>query len=172
MDIVVDIIEITARQVTPPAVEALAWCLAASQPDRTVDHKRFWEEWFSEDIPGSKLTVAAILRKPENVSHSVVGVCRLWKTPYLDGRWFIEGLEVMPGMRRRGIGTRLVRRCVDAALGLGIAKLHAHIHDSNLASRRLFEYLGFVETAHGYWNTYGEWRESGSEYALDLNTLR
>jgi len=51
--------------------------------------------------------------------------------------------------------------------------LYAHIYDSDIASRRLLEKLGFMETAHGYMSTYGEWRENGSEYALvvDNNKL-
>ena len=77
--------------------------------------------------------------------------------------------KVVPDLRRRGLGTRLVRRCVDVARRLVVQILHAHIHDSNLASRRFFEKLGFIETAHGYMSTYGEWRESGSEYALAIS---
>jgi ribosomal protein S18 acetylase RimI-like enzyme len=171
----VDIIQITPSDATPAVVDALARCLAASEPDRLEDHRRFWETWFRDEIPGSKATVAAVLRKSENKPRNVgrlvevVGLCRLWRTPYLEGRCFVEGLEVISEVRRRGKGTRLAQKCVDTAMQLGVPTLHAHIHDSNLASRRLFEKLGFIEIAHGYWSTYREWRERGSEYTLDLS---
>ncbi|HHY44779.1 MAG TPA: GNAT family N-acetyltransferase [Firmicutes bacterium] len=71
------------------------------------------------------------------------------------------------------MGTRLVGRRIEIATRSDAQKLYAHIYDSDIASRRLLEKLGFMETAHGYMSTYGEWRENGSEYALvvDNNKL-
>lgn len=39
-----------------------------------------------------------------------VGEVRLWRTPYCDHKWLIEGLEVIAPKREQGIGKLLVKK--------------------------------------------------------------
>jgi ribosomal protein S18 acetylase RimI-like enzyme len=60
-----------------------------------------------------------------------------------DGRrGYLQHLAVEPSMRRQGIGTALVQRCLDALRELGIEKSHVEVLAGN-------------EVAHRYWTTLG-----------------
>lgn len=175
----VNITRITPSKAVPGVIESLALCLAASEPERLDDFRLFWRQWFRDEIPGAKITVAALdsqdgrngtVASAVQTAAPAPGVCRLWQTPYLGGKWFVEGLEVIPALRRRGLGRLMLSFCVRCSMSLGTSELYAHIHDSNTPSRNLFESMGFSVVSHGYVSTYGERRTGGSEYVLPVQT--
>ena len=57
--------------------------------------------------------------------------------------WWVVGLIVDPGRRRNGIGTALVRACVEHAHRHGATAMRAAVRATNLGSIRLHERLGF-----------------------------
>lgn len=56
-------------------------------------------------------------------------------------------LAVLPRMRRRGIASLLVRRCIAAAIPLAPA-IGIHTGSFMLGARRLYEGMGFVRSPH------------------------
>lgn len=147
-------------------MEQLALLLSSEDADRYRELLEFWISWFNEGIPGEKVTVVATTRHGQ-----IVGVVRLWCSPYCDHRWLVEGIEVDPNYRRRGIEKQLLLTGTDHLKGRGITSVYSHIHSVNLPSIRLHEMVGFCQVSEGYLNSWGEWRDNGLEYRLELATI-
>jgi ribosomal-protein-alanine N-acetyltransferase len=64
----------------------------------------------------------------------------------LDQEWEIENIVVAAPAQRRGLGTRLLEKFLDFARGRGAEKVFLEVRESNLAARRLYEKLAFMET--------------------------
>jgi ribosomal protein S18 acetylase RimI-like enzyme len=63
-----------------------------------------------------------------------------------DGRrGYLQHLAVDPEYRRRGIGTELVRRSMEALAAQGIAKAHLFVLDDNQSGKRFWQRLGWQE---------------------------
>jgi [ribosomal protein S18]-alanine N-acetyltransferase len=60
----------------------------------------------------------------------------------------LYSIAIDPGTARRGIGTGLVRACVQAALKRGCQKLRLEVRVDNAAAIRFYERLGFVVFGH------------------------
>jgi ribosomal protein S18 acetylase RimI-like enzyme len=61
-----------------------------------------------------------------------------------DGRrGYLQHLAVEPAMRRRGIGTALVTRCLDAMRELGIEKLHIDVLIENAQAHEFWTNSGW-----------------------------
>ncbi|HYA70421.1 MAG TPA: GNAT family N-acetyltransferase [Thermoplasmata archaeon] len=60
-----------------------------------------------------------------------------------DGEGWVSGLRVHSGRRREGLGRQLVGQLLSDARSIGVTDLRAVIENENVASRRLFEGLGF-----------------------------
>lgn len=62
-----------------------------------------------------------------------------------DGRrGYIQHLAISPGIRRRGIGTRLVELCLGALKKEGIEKSHVHVIGANAEGVAFWCRLGWV----------------------------
>lgn len=62
-----------------------------------------------------------------------------------DGRrGFIHHLAVSPPHRRRGIGTALVRRCIEGLQKRGIPKCHLFVFQTNDRAAAFWESIGWV----------------------------
>lgn len=145
-------------------VDKLAAVLSNEDPTMMKASRKFWSDWFSDKIVGEKITIAT-----EHKSHNMfVGVVRFWKTPYCNNKWLIEGLEVVPVFRRKGIGSSMLVCGLENARNLGIEKVSANIARNNIPSINIFEKLGFVKISSGSINSLGEYREYVDEYALTL----
>jgi ribosomal protein S18 acetylase RimI-like enzyme len=65
-----------------------------------------------------------------------------------DGRrGYLQHLAVAPTHRRRGVGTSLAKRVLEALKARGIAKCHLFVRCENLQARKFWEGLGW--TARG-----------------------
>lgn len=98
----VSIRKIESEDINKGLMEQLSKVLTYSEPENFEDCLRWWEEWFLDKIPGDKLTIIA------EEQNTIVGVARFWKTPFCNNRWLIEGLEVIPPKRKKGIGKSIV----------------------------------------------------------------
>ena len=56
-------------------------------------------------------------------------------------------VAVAPEFRRKGLGHALCRETVRVAIDGGVEKLVAHIIENQLAARRMFDHLGFLQEA-------------------------
>lgn len=61
--------------------------------------------------------------------------------------WYVNVLAVAPDQRRRGWGARLIGLAERAAAVEGLGRLSLIVSDDHVAARRLYERLGFEETA-------------------------
>jgi len=70
-----------------------------------------------------------------------------YANPVIDGQeaW-IGGIGVVPGMRRRGIGTRLMLEAEAVCRDRGVRELYLEVIEGNDPAQRLYERLGYAET--------------------------
>jgi len=59
-------------------------------------------------------------------------------------RAYIQTIEVLPGMRGRGIGNELLRRIEDSVRHLGAQAIWLHVDSQNAAAIRLYESHGYT----------------------------
>jgi ribosomal protein S18 acetylase RimI-like enzyme len=63
------------------------------------------------------------------------------------GRMFISNVSVLPEWRGHGLAAGLITRCGDAARELGLRSMVLEVAEENVAARRLYAKLGFVNEA-------------------------
>lgn len=153
----IDSIEIVVSQIT--------YILSFDEPESLNDLTQFFYDWFSDKIPGQKVTIVA---EEQNTDGSVqpIGVVRFWKTPYCQDKWLIEGLAVISSKRRLGIGRAMVEHGLEILRERGVDQVSANISNRNIASIKLHESLGFTKVSTGSLNSFGEWRDHVDEYSL------
>ncbi|SHK29553.1 Ribosomal protein S18 acetylase RimI [Hathewaya proteolytica DSM 3090] len=143
-------------------IEQLSHVLTYSEPENFDDCVKWWKSWFSDKIPGEKLTIIA------QEQNNIIGVARLWKTPFCDNKWLIEGLEVIPNERRKGIGKSIVIEGIRILRETTNERVFVHIANKNIPSIKLHERIGFKKVGSGIINSYGDFRGHVSEYALEI----
>ncbi|RBP61692.1 L-amino acid N-acyltransferase YncA [Brevibacterium sanguinis] len=79
--------------------------------------------------------------------HAVV---TLRPTIYCDGPLAVlDELYVVPTLRDRGLGTRLLRRAIDEVLARGGGEMHINVDEVDTDTRRFYERHGFVTVEPG-----------------------
>ena len=132
------------------------------------DEARYAEfrDWAADWCGRSARPEVALCARHET---SLVGMVRLWRSPHVADRWFVEGLMVAPSWRHRGVATQLLQQAFVLLDSLGVPELYAHISKTNTASQQLFGKLGFIRGTDAYLNSWGEPRDGvGWEYRIDL----
>jgi ribosomal protein S18 acetylase RimI-like enzyme len=94
-------------------------------------------------------TCCTMIARDENgeIFASVTGLLRNFKIP--SGR--IYKIGVRPGMKKRGIGSFLVRTMEEWFKKKGMRKSCAEVRESNAPSRKMFEKNGYRETGLIIW---------------------
>ena len=95
-----------------------------------------YEAVFSHDAPSR---VVLILEEANDVQGFVIGRA-------LGQECEIENIVVAGPARRRGLGAHLVGELLDLARSSGANRVFLEVRESNLAARRLYEKLAFVES--------------------------
>ncbi len=87
----------------------------------------------------------------EHVSLGIVGYAVLWCI--LD-QGELANLAIVPALRGRGLGTRLLGRVVDVARTRGVETLYLEVRDSNRAALGLYSRFGFSQVGlrRGYYD--------------------
>lgn len=160
----VSIKKVEIGNVNRQLIEQLSQVLTYSEPENFEDCVQWWEKWFSDEIPGEKLTIIA------EEQNNVIGVVRFWKSPFCDNKWLIEGLEVIPPKRKNGIGKSIVLEGIRILRNANIDKIFVHIANDNTASIKLHEGIGFKKISSGSVNSYGDFRRHVDEYVIE-NTM-
>ena len=156
--------KVEMESVNKQLMEQLSQVLTYSEPENFKDCLSWWQSWFSDKIPGEKLTIIA---EEEN---NIIGVVRFWKTTFCNNKWLIEGLEVIPTKREKGIGKSMVEEGIRILQITTNEKIFSHIDNENIASINLHKGIGFNKISNGSINSYGEFRGHVDEYFLE--TLR
>lgn len=138
--------------------------LCAEIPENINNCINWIKDWFQNVIPGDKHTFIAL------DNDNLVGIVRLWSTPYLGNKWYIEGLEVLSSQRRKGIASKLITTAINCSKVNRITNLWSNISISNDASIKLHESLGFKLVSKGACNTYGSYRPNNNCYYIDLTS--
>ncbi len=73
---------------------------------------------------------------------SVVANCELVKRGDYDA---VIGVIIDKGQRRKGLGSRLVERCVEGARALGVRRIYAEINRGNKGAVFFFSKCGFKD---------------------------
>lgn len=142
-------------------MEQLSQVLTYEEPENFKECLKWWEGWFFDKVPGDKLTIVA------EEQNNIIGVTRFWKTPYCSDKWLIEGLEVIPPKRRRGIGRAIVMEGIFILQNISKEKIFVNIANENIASIKLHEGIGFKKISNGAINSYGDYRSHIDEYLFE-----
>lgn len=86
------------------------------------------------------------------------------------GHWYVFFIAAMPEARGRGYGTALLRHAEEQALALGCPGLAIIVSASNPGAARLYDRMGFRETARRRLDIPG-WEKSGTDAVLMLKSL-
>ena len=65
---------------------------------------------------------------------------------------YIEDFYLAPGVRGRGVGTKLLDYALQRAEGQKADRILLDVRDSNSAAQRLYTRLGFTATGSGLWS--------------------
>ncbi|WBW99312.1 GNAT family N-acetyltransferase [Oceanirhabdus sp. W0125-5] len=153
--------KINKDDVNEQLIQQLAKVLTFEEPENFTSCIKWWNEWFTDKIPGEKITIIA---KEKN---QVIGLTRFWKTPFCYNKWLIEGLEVIPPKRRSGVGKAIIKYGISLLNDVTDEKVYVHISNKNIPSIKLHESIGFKKISNGSINSFGDYREHIDEYLLD-----
>jgi len=63
------------------------------------------------------------------------------------GSWYVNAIAIEPGCRGQGIGTELLGKAEELAIGSGTASMSLIVAAENTGAKRLYELLGYVVNA-------------------------
>ena len=64
----------------------------------------------------------------------------------------IHAIEILPGFRRKGMATWLIRKAAEWAQAQGATRLALAVSRRNTSARALYDRIGFAEIGgYGYW---------------------
>lgn len=81
------------------------------------------------------------------------------------GTWYVNVLAVLPRFRDRGLGTRLLQLANETGRRFGTRGMSVIVSDANTGARRLYERIGYRETARRPMVKEG-WINDGQEWVL------
>lgn len=120
----------------------------------------FWTNWLYNEIPGEKLTIVAKYKK------NIVGVVRIWNSPFCEDKWLIEGLHVITPRQGYGIEKTIVKYAIDTIRDMTNSDIYVHLNNENIESISVHEGLGFKKISTGCINSFGQVKENYDEYIL------
>jgi ribosomal-protein-alanine N-acetyltransferase len=87
----------------------------------------------------------------ERAPDAVVGYAVLW---CVLEQGELANLAIVPSLRGRGLGTRLLARVIDVARQRGVETIYLEVRNSNEAALRLYRHFGFSQVGlrRGYYD--------------------
>lgn len=164
----IEVFTVRESDINEPFIHELSRVLCYDELEQIDSLKGFWRDWLYERIEGEKLTIVAAEYNCTSNDRELVGVVRLWRTPYCGNKWLVEGLEVIAPKRQQGIGKTLVEEAIKLLSYRGVNSISVNIGKNNAASIALHRSLGFEKSSSGALNSYGEYRQHLDEYVLRL----
>ncbi|HLF72364.1 MAG TPA: GNAT family N-acetyltransferase [Dehalococcoidia bacterium] len=80
-------------------------------------------------------------------------------------------LEVAPALRRRGIGSAIVRHVIDVAWRRGLTRVYLEVRVDNPA-RRLYHRLGFRRVGPEFSNAWWRYLDDGTQERVEEPSIR
>jgi len=109
-----------------------------------VEEESFTNPWtrdmYKWELQNRSVCHIYVVRTPQQ---RVAGFCAFW---LVVDEIHINNVAVLPALRGRGIGTRLLQRVFEEARRLGARRATLEVRRSNEGARRLYERLGFKVT--------------------------
>ena len=96
-------------------------------------------DWYERELERPDVCFIYVLRTD---GHPVAGFCAFW---LVAEQVHINNLAILPELRCRGLGSRLIQAIIAEAGHLGAEKLTLEVRQSNEAARRLYERAGFFQ---------------------------
>lgn len=120
-----------------------------------VEKACFPKPWSEETIRHDLMENSKARYYVASCGRQTVGYMSVWA---LDYEGYINNVAVIPGFRRRHIGSMLLEVMLDATEAEGIVSHTLEVRRSNKAARRLYEKYDFKETAvrSHYYSDNGE----------------
>lgn len=87
------------------------------------------------------------------------------------GTWYVNAIATFPEARGLGIGSQLMRWAERRAVELGLRGVSLIVSDANRGARRLYERLGYQETARRPM-IKEQWQNDGENWVLMIKDLR
>lgn len=95
--------------------------------------------------------VFVVLAEGDDATATGFGYLTLRPTPYADGPLAqLEELYVVPTLRDRGIGTRIIQAAVAEARRRGAVEMHINVDEVDTDTRRFYERHGFTNISPGF----------------------
>jgi ribosomal-protein-alanine N-acetyltransferase len=106
-----------------------------------IEEASFTNPWtrqmYLAELERPGLSFCYLARNPD---HQVVGFCSFWRVV---DELHINNLAVVPGQRRAGIATALLRYVLTEGARLGAVRATLEVRKSNEPARLLYERMGF-----------------------------
>ncbi len=104
-----------------------------------IERRSFATPWAEGNFSGLMRRPSATLIVAE-LDEAVAGYAVLW---FAADEGELGNLAILPELRRRGLGRRLLDRAIEEATGRGARRLFLEVRESNGGARRLYEAAGF-----------------------------
>ncbi len=107
---------------------------------RAIEVASFADPWSVEGFRDMMANARARMDVADDGNGAVLGYTAAW---YVADQAEIANLAVAPAARRRGIGSLLLARILEAAATLGAKTVFLEVRESNTAAQRLYASRGF-----------------------------
>jgi len=87
-----------------------------------------------------------LVAEAEDVAEEAGRVIGFLVTRHVAPEWELENLVVAPADRRQGVGARLLDTWLTSSVQTDSREVFLEVRASNLAARKLYERVGFIET--------------------------
>lgn len=120
-----------------------------------IENSSFAVPWskraFTEELTGNRFARYIVAE----VSDKIIGYAGMWRI-FDEGH--ITNIAVLPEFRGKGVGTRLIHNLIKMAKNENIIKMTLEVRTGNMAARKLYSNLGFIECGlrKGYYSDNGE----------------
>jgi len=116
-----------------------------------IETEAFTSPWQRETFLGLIGRPTTELLVMEHPSLGIVGYAVLW---CVLEQGELANLAIVPALRGRGLGARLLARVVDVARGRGVETVYLEVRDSNQAALGLYRRFGFSQVGlrRGYYD--------------------
>lgn len=163
MDLVLDIVtNEDSLEKKMASVDDISRLLSCGTKEGYLENLEFFEKWHKDVIPGDKITLA--LYEENGNEQQIVGVLRMWQSPYCDNKWLLEGIEVKLDKRRHGYGKYMVDKGLSLLKEKAVKEVYLNINHKNRASHQLAMGLGFEKCSEGCKNSFGHELKTSNHY--------
>ena len=129
------------RELRLRALQEASYAFATTFAEGSARPAEYWETWTRKPAD-EQVTIVAV------DGERWVGMASGWLADQAPGRAWLAQLWVDPGVRRAGLGLRLIEAVAGWARERGMVALELSVTSNNPAAAAFYTRAGFVETGH------------------------